>query len=548
MLRHALILTVGLLVTACATVPVGGPTAPAKDPEAGRLTLPSGRSVWIYPRDLAFTGNARYQWPTGRIYDGSWENGTPNGTGTMELPSGERFSGMWLRGRRHGHGELTQADGSHYVGEFVNGVRQGEGVERSGDGLYRGSWAADLPSGQGEFHGNDGSNYTGEWHGGQRQGYGTYVDANGSTYAGDWFADAPNGFGEMSAPNGASYAGRWSQGRRDGYGTATDASGLHYEGTWADGQRHGFGVVTRPDGSLYEGEWRNDKRDGQGRETWADGSYHDGGWESNQPLGPGTRRNPTGIEISGLWNADQVSTGLLVLPTGHEYAGPLFKKRNEEASPQLRDWLLDIGNQGDPYAQLFLGTLFSDFKEPARDIEQARLWFGKAARAGLADAQYRLALTYRESNAPRTIELLAQAAEQGHAGANDLLGEYYLAGNEVPRNVETAVRYFERAIAAGSVPARNNLAWIFATSTIEEIRDGERAVALIRPIALLYDNWQYLDTLAAAYAANGEFDEAVTTQERAIEDAAGNEAVDAAMTEQLQQRLRAFQQRQPARE
>ncbi|MDH3644102.1 MAG: hypothetical protein OES38_18500 [Gammaproteobacteria bacterium] len=548
MLRHALILTVGLLVTACATVPVGGPTAPANDSAAGKLTLASGRSVWVYPKDLAFTGRANYQWPSGQIYDGNWERGRPHGTGTIELPGGERYSGMWDQGRRHGHGELTTAQGNHYVGEFVNGLRHGEGVERSADGLFRGSWKADLPTGQGEFHANDGSRYQGQWQGGQRQGFGTFVDETGSTYEGDWFADTPHGFGTLTGLDGASYQGRWSQGRRDGYGNATDASGLHYEGTWLAGQRQGFGMVARPDGSSYRGDWQKDKRHGQGRETFADGSFHDGSWESNQPLGPGIRRNPTGIEISGVWNGDFVSTGLLTLPTGHEFAGPLFKNRNEQASQLLVRWLTDTARQGDPYAQLFLGTLFSDFKEPAKNVIQAQAWFAKAALAGLAEAQYRLALTQAETNVPRTIELLAQAAEQDHAGANDLLGEYYLAGEAVPQNMETAIRYFERALAAGSVQARNNLAWILATSTAGEFRDGARAVALIRPVALLYGNWQYLDTLAAAHAEAGDFDQAVAAQQRAIEDAAGSDAVDDATAAQLQQRLRAFQQQQPARE
>ena len=86
--------------------------------------------------------------------------------------------------------------------------------------------------------------------------------------------------------------------------------------------------------------------------------------------------------------------------------------------------------------------LYEVITQPAPDVDQARRWYGKAARAGLAEAQYRLALTHAEHNVPRTIELLAQAAEQNHAAANDLLGEYYLTGDKVPRNLETAIRYF----------------------------------------------------------------------------------------------------------
>jgi TPR repeat protein len=323
---------------------------------------------------------------------------------------------------------------------------------------------------------------------------------------------------------------------------------VRYDGTWVAGQRQGFGIVSRPDGSGYQGDWLNGKRHGQGRETSSDNSFHDGGWESNQPFGPGIRRSPSGIRISGVWNDDHVSTGLLGLPTGHEYAGPLFKNNNAEVSPLLRAWVTELAKHGDPYAQLFLGTIFSDFKKPSQDVEQSRLWYGKAASAGVAEAQYRLALTHSNDNVARSIELLVQAAQQDHAAANGLLGDYYLAGDRVPRNLQTAIRYQERAIAAGSIQARNKLAWILATTTASEFRDGKRAVALIRPLALLYGNWEYLDTLAAAFAESKNFDQAIFIQERALEEATRGDAVEAAIVVEMRQRLQAFQQRLPIRE
>src|SRR5690606_23081772 len=102
-----------------------------------------------------------------------------------------------------------------------------------------------------------------------------------------------------------------------------------------------------------------------GLESQPDGSFHDGAWERNQPLGPGLRRSASGIEISGLWNRDSVSTGLLKLPTGPAYAGPLFRDRNRVVAPRLLDWLETVASSGDPYAQLLLGTLYLDSIEPA---------------------------------------------------------------------------------------------------------------------------------------------------------------------------------------
>ncbi len=69
---------------------------------------------------------------------------------------------------------------------------------------------------------------------------------------------------------------------------------------------------------------------------------------------------------------------------------------------------------------------------------------------------------------------------------------------------------------SGSVGARNTLARVLATTTEDELRDGGRAVALIRPLALYTESWWQLDTLAAALAETGAYGDAVTALELAL--------------------------------
>lgn len=508
-----------LAVGACTALPPGVTPAPRGDADAGTLTLPSGREVAVLPGQLAYDGQARLRWPDGRVYDGNWVNGQPHGAGTEILPDGSRYEGTWRRGERHG-----------------------EGTSTSPDGEYSGGWAHGRRQGQGTFRGSDGSRYDGHWHQGQRSGYGRFVSPAGATYEGDWARDRLHGFGRLETADGASYEGEWRAGARHGYGRAEEASGLVYEGTWADDRRHGFGRERRPDGSLYVGDWEAGNAHGQGREDRPDGSFHDGSWELNQPLGPGRRRTASGVEISGMWNRDTVSTGLLALPTGPEFAGPLFSDRNRTASARLQTWLESVAARGDPYAQLLLGTLYLDFDDPEPDQTTARRWLRPAADAGIAEAQYRLALTHQGVNPPRMVERLAQAAQQQHPEANHVLGGLYHDGNTVPRSLQRAVHYYERAVAAGSVAARNDLAWLLATTEAPRLRDGHRAVELIRPIALYSGAWQYLDTLAAAWAAAGRFDEAAAAARQAIE-TVNREFGDDAMKilAPLRQRLAAYE-------
>jgi tetratricopeptide (TPR) repeat protein len=67
------------------------------------------------------------------------------------------------------------------------------------------------------------------------------------------------------------------------------------------------------------------------------------------------------------------------------------------------------------------------------------------------------------------------------------------------------------------VPALNNLAWLLATCPDASIRNGSEAVALAKQSLQFAggNHPEVLDTLAAAYAEGGDFDEAVTTAESA---------------------------------
>lgn len=66
--------------------------------------------------------------------------------------------------------------------------------------------------------------------------------------------------------------------------------------------------------------------------------------------------------------------------------------------------------------------------------------------------------------------------------------------------------------------AANNLAWLLATTPDPDLRDGERAVTLARRTVKRLRVPASLDTLAAALAETGRFDEAVATLEEAIDD------------------------------
>lgn len=94
----------------------------------------------------------------------------------------------------------------------------------------------------------------------------------------------------------------------------------------------------------------------------------------------------------------------------------------------------------------------------------------------------------------------------------------------------------------------NGLAWILATSSNDAQRNGEEALRLAKKACELTQNSQheYVDTLAAAYAELGRFDDAVAQVQEAIRLA--EEAGQAEVVAAYRQRLALYEQKQPYRE
>jgi|GEM_PF-197651 len=114
----------------------------------------------------------------------------------------------------------------------------------------------------------------------------------------------------------------------------------------------------------------------------------------------------------------------------------------------------------------------------------------------------------------------------------------------------------------------NNLAWAYATSTFDELRNGDRAITLAEKAAELtdYKEAYILSTLASAYAEVGDFQQAVQWSEKAVErnqeemeEIEANEKLDEAVKEEalkgsaeqlesLKKELASYQDEKPWRE
>jgi hypothetical protein len=151
------------------------------------------------------------------------------------------------------------------------------------------------------------------------------------------------------------------------------------------------------------------------------------------------------------------------------------------------------------------------------------------------------------------LEKLQRDAAIGNLQAQYELGMAFLNGERgLSKDPKKATEWLRRAAdrkyppAVGALPiAINEFAWKLSTHRSHHIRDGFLAVKLIEDALILvpgFESAQTLDTLAAAYAETGNFDQAVQIEQRALDKLPSN--VDDRARRAFEARLRRYQNRE----
>ncbi len=152
----------------------------------------------------------------------------------------------------------------------------------------------------------------------------------------------------------------------------------------------------------------------------------------------------------------------------------------------------------------------------------------------------------------RAVVILSQLVKRGGLGKEKLsevlvlrgvvwqeLHEFYRAISDFARAAELTPNWPE---------PHNNLAWVLATCWNPDYRNGALALQHAQKAdQLLPDNPDVLDTLAAAYAEVGRYDQAAAIQERSIALMAKEGRASAGL-ENARLRLSAYQSQKPWRD
>jgi nicotinamide riboside transporter PnuC len=185
---------------------------------------------------------------------------------------------------------------------------------------------------------------------------------------------------------------------------------------------------------------------------------------------------------------------------------------------------------------------------------QVRYWrneltlFGRAARVTKGNyvmhANYGVVLRRngRLQEAIKHSAMALQISPKNYRPLNNLALSYYMLGK-----VDQAIFRWNKALEFNPdwVAVLNGLSWALATTDDKEFRNPVDAVKFAERACELtgYQNASVMDTLAAAYAAAGRFQEAIETAGKAVNLAAsmGNEKA----VEEILRRLELYKARQP---
>lgn len=238
----------------------------------------------------------------------------------------------------------------------------------------------------------------------------------------------------------------------------------------------------------------------------------------------------------------QPSDANALLTLGQEY---LNDKQSDQAIATFKQ-LLEI----EPKNVQALKFLSQQYLAAAVALTQAAAQADAAGKADEARTK-RAEAQARHEEAVGTLARLVEIQPE-NSDAHGTLGQEYIS---LKRNRE-AIDELRKALSMNSKlgpksPAlvwANNLAWLLATTRDDKLRNGDEAVDWAKKVceAVEYKQMEFLDTLAAAYAETGNFDEAIKLSKKFLDhaEAAGN----AQAVQMAQSRVKLFESKQPYRE
>src|SRR5271165_6617056 len=204
-------------------------------------------------------------------------------------------------------------------------------------------------------------------------------------------------------------------------------------------------------------------------------------------------------------------------------AAYLTKAQLTQANQRTAEWF--TAHSEDVQFQTELAYMYWRGEGVPKDSKKAAGLALPAAKNGNARAQSLTGMLYGtgdgvQKDDSEAVKWFRMAAEQGDTVGQTFLGLHYDNGRGVDKNPAEAIHWYQMAVEhedAGSDPF-NNLAWLYATASDPRLRNPSLALRYALKAVELTDakDAGVLDTLAEAYYVNGDYENAIQTEKKAL--------------------------------
>ena len=230
-----------------------------------------------------------------------------------------------------------------------------------------------------------------------------------------------------------------------------------------------------------------------------------------------------------------------------------------------QELLEQSGKLGNAESFLFLAHHYRFGSIVRKDISRSTTFFSQAAKlrnpeAIVAFARFLISPAgegFREEEQFGIVKLLEELVAEKEPEAMVVLGNLSAAGVQTDQSFRRAISWYKKAVKAvsnnideASDEIINEVAWILATTSERSLKRARYALRIIdkrmQDSTLAREKPEFLDTWAAALAANGQFEKAIEIQKQAISKATEQDRDDVLRI--LERHLESFKSNQPITE
>ena len=209
---------------------------------------------------------------------------------------------------------------------------------------------------------------------------------------------------------------------------------------------------------------------------------------------------------------------------GSIYLSGEFGDDNKTSGVALLEQASEIDNES---SALLLAHMHYRGELVEKDLSTAESYFHKAADVGGRRSRMQYARFLFDPKNERVFTddaytWLEELAKKDDPEAMLMLGNLHAKGISVEQNFRRAISWFKSAVSTAEDDANivNEVAWTLTVTNIDKLRSQSYALRIMDRMMSADEeargNPAYLDTWAAAHAANGKFDDAIDLQKQAL--------------------------------